>query len=70
MGFACMISILFNAFFQSTFASLIQSNIWSSLAFNPLDPYRSTMLLFALVFAAGLLVTFFIKETYCGINKQ
>ena len=70
LGFACAISIVMNAVLQPAFAGLIKSTIWQSLAFNPLDPYRSTMMLFVLIFLLGFIVTLFIKETFCKVSDQ
>ncbi|MDF2940891.1 MAG: major facilitator family transporter [Gammaproteobacteria bacterium] len=67
LGFACAISIIMNAILQSSFASLIKSDIWNELALSPLDPYRSTMMLFAFIFLVGFIISLFIKETFCKI---
>lgn len=70
LGFACALSTVMNSFLQSGLAASIDSTAWDSLAFNPFDQYRSTMLLFAVVFAAGIIVTLFIKETYCKMADK
>ncbi|MDO8954389.1 MAG: MFS transporter [Gammaproteobacteria bacterium] len=70
LGFACAVSTVMNSFLQSGLAASLSSSFWKSLSINPFDQYRSTMLLFAVIFLAGIIVTLFIRETYCKIADQ